>query len=347
MKTAMIAPALSLLATAAAKEGTEQICLGPRSHVITYNFTGHSLDEIEDATISVQPDLASNDLCAPSPYGDKTMCVGANVDETCRAAAKDIPLWTGSFSQSVDCPSCFAGLTTDLYYKLNIKHFELKEVEVGLQNSHLRAAAEVHGHTDKAVTLPSGKVTLISEKSKFKADFMVANIIPVKIEVAVPTTFNYALGFKGSVDATAGATLDVNLGDHSVKYENGSGFSVINDKPSYTFTPNLNVDVEAEADLSLGMDSTVAISVDKVISYDVKMQPKLPLEMDLEDSDKHICIEGSADFVLSHEADVHFSLFGKKHDVYHYGPKQLYHYHKDDVFKKCIDVPKSDATVVV
>merc|ERR1711907_65584 len=109
----------------------------------------------------------------------------------------------------------------------------------------------------------------------------------------------------------------------------------------------INVDVEAEADLSLGLESTVAISIDKVVSYDLRMQPSLPLKVDLENQDKNICISGAADFVLSHEADVHFSLFGKKHDVYHYGPKQLSHYHRDDVFKKCINVPKSDATVVV
>jgi len=141
--------------------------------------------------------------------------------------------------------------------------------------------------------------------------------------------------------------LDVNLGNHYVKYQKGSGFSIVNDKPSYTFTPKLNVDVEAEVDVSLGLDSTVGISIDKVVSYDVHMQPSFPLTVDLENQDKNVCIAGSADFVLSHEADVHFTLFGKSHDVYHYGPKQLYHYHKDDVFKKCIDVPKSDTTVVV
>merc|ERR1712050_253929 len=96
-----------------------------------------------------------------------------------------------------------------------------------------------------------------------------------------------------------------------------------------------------------GLESTVAISIDKVISYDVYLQPSLPMKVDLENQDKNVCIAGSADFDLSHEADVHFTLLGKKHDVYHYGPKQLYHYHKDDVLKKCIVVPTSDDTVVV
>eukprot|EP00929_Paragymnodinium_shiwhaense_P038293 TRINITY_DN2025_c0_g1_i2.p1 TRINITY_DN2025_c0_g1~~TRINITY_DN2025_c0_g1_i2.p1 ORF type:complete len:341 (+),score=84.52 TRINITY_DN2025_c0_g1_i2:84-1106(+) len=336
------APVFLLLATAAAKKGTDTICLGPRPHVVKYDFTGETLEQVENATISVQPDPTSDlDCSAGQHQGDKTMCVGANVDATCAAAAKDITV-----DSYVDCPSCFAGLATDLFYSLEIKFFDLEQVEVGLQNSHLRGAAEVHAHAGKAVTLPPGKVTLIGEEAQFTAKFMVAEIIPVDITVSVPTTFNYGVGFKGSIDATAGADLDINLGNHYVKYQKGSGFSVVNDAPSYTFTPKLNLDVEAEADLSLGLESTVAISVDKVVSYDVHMQPSFPLKVDLENQDKNVCIAGSADFVLSHEADVHFSFFGKKHDIFHYGPKQLYHYHKDDVFKKCIDVPRHDAIVV-
>jgi hypothetical protein len=270
------------------------------------------------------------------------MCVGANVDNTCKAAAKDIAL-----NQYVDCPSCFAGLTTDLFYNLSMKFFTLEEVTVGLQNSHLRAAAEVHGHADKAITFPTGKIDLVSDKSLFKASFLIANIIPVDIEVSVPTAFTYSVGLKGSIDATAGAVLDVNLGDHFVTYQKGSGLSTHNGKPSYTFMPKLAVEVEAEADVTLGLDSKVEVSIDKVVSYDIGLQPSLPLKVDLENEDKSICLAGSADFVLSQEADIHFTLFGKSHDIYHYGPKQLFHYHKDDIFQKCIDVPKRDATVVV
>jgi len=335
---------LLLLTTAAAKKGTEYLCLGPRAHTITYDISGETLEEIENATISVQPDYSSSCNSAKSHHGDKTMCIGANVDRTCTAASKDIP-----FNSYLDCASCFAGLTTDLFYTLEVKAFALEQVEVGLRNSHLRGAAEVHGHADKAVTLPQHKVTLIGDKTLFKASFMVAGVVPVHIEVAVPTTFNYDLGFKGSIDATVGADLDINIGDHHIKYHKHDGFSHVNDEPSYTFTPKLNVDVEAEADITLGVESKVAISVDKVISYDVRMQPSFPLKVDLENNDKNICIGGAADFVLSHEADLHFKLFGKNHDLKHYGPKQLFHYHKDDVFKKCIDIQarESKSTVVV
>jgi len=337
MKSALVAA--SFLASASAKTGSDSICFGPRAHLIKYDFVGESLEEIENATISIEPDESSNLLCAMAPHGDKAMCVGANVDPTCSTAAKDIPLYNKE-PAVVDCPNCFAGLTTDLFYTLSVKLFKLEQVEVGLRNSHLRGGAEVHGHVAKAVTLPEKKITLISDKHKFKASFKVAKIIPVDIEVSVPTTFNWNVGFKGSVDATLGADLDINLGDHYVKYEKHHGFSTVNDKPSYTFTPKLNVDVEAEADISLALDSHVAVSVDKVISYDVYMKPTMPLVVDLENQDKNVCIAGSADFDLSHEADVHFKLFGKNHDVYHYGPKEIFHWHKDDLFKKCIDIPK-------
>merc|ERR1712232_1244586 len=121
----------------------------------------------------------------------------------------------------------------DLFYSLEIKRFDLEQVEVGLQNSHLRGAAEVHGHADKAVALPPGKVTLISDKTQFKANFKVGGVIPVDISVSVPTTFNYRVFLKGAIDATVGADMDVNLGNHYVKYQKGSGFSVVNDKSHY------------------------------------------------------------------------------------------------------------------
>lgn len=337
----LLAHVILLLPTATAKEGTEYLCLGSRAHIVKYNFTGETLDEVENATISVKPDLSSNLDCSNGNglHGDKTMCVGANVDPTCAAAGKDITL-----NPYVDCPSCFAGLATDLFYSLDYKFFDLEQVEVGLRNSHLRGAAEVHGHAEKAVTLPTGQATLIGNKVQFQASFKVAGVIPVDIAVSAPTTFNYGLAFRGSIDATAGADLDVNLGSHYVKYQKGSGFSTVNDEPSYTFVPKLSVDVEAEADVSLGLDSTIAVSVDNVVSYEIRVKPSLPLKLDLENQDKSVCIAGSADFDLSHEADVHFSLFGKQH-VYHYGPKQLYHYHRD--VKKCLDVPRGNATVIV
>lgn len=343
MKTMAPAHMIFLLATATAKEGSEYLCLGSRAHIVKYKFTGETLEEVENATISVQPDSTSNLDCSANGdhHGDKTMCVGANVDSTCAAALEDITL-----NPYVDCPSCFAGLTTDLFYTLNIENWDLERVEVGLRSTHLRGAAEVHGHADKAVT-KSGQATLVSNKVQFQASFRVAGVIPVDIAVSAPTAFKYGLAFTGSVDATAGADLDVNLGNHYIQYQKGIGFSHVNDEPSYTFVPKLSVDVEAEADVSLGLDSTVTVSVDKVISYDMHVQPSLPLMLDLENQDKSLCVAGSADFVLSHEADVHFSLFGKKHDVYHYGPKELLHYHKDDAFKKCLDVPKGDATVIV
>jgi len=224
---------------------------------------------------------------------------------------------------------------------------KLESVEVGIQNSHLRGAAEIHAHAAKAVAPIPHKITLLSDERKFKIHFVVAGLIPVNIAIALPTTFNYGLGLTGSADATAGADLDVNLGNHYMKYTKGSGFSVVSDKPTLTVTPKFAWDVEAEADLSLGLESTVAISIDKVISYNLNLAPSMPVKVDLENKDTQVCASGTADFVLSHEADVHFTLFGKNHDIFHYGPKQLYHYHKDDAFKKCLTLRKMNSTIVV
>merc|ERR1712137_1512138 len=162
--------------------------------------------------------------------------------------------------------------------------------------------------------------------------------IPVDITVSVPTNFDAEVGLSGSIDATAGADLDVNLGDHSFKWEHGS-FSFHNTSMSYNVMPRLDVAVAAQADVSLKLDSTLKVAIDKVATYDVYMKPSFPFNVNLNSKDKDVCIAGSADFLLSHEADVHFNLFGKDHDIFHYGPKVLYHYHKDNVLNKCVTSP--------
>jgi len=322
------------LVKAGPSQGEEVLCIGPRPHRVEYNLKGDSLETLEDALISVAPALDMNsNTCAPAPSGDKALCIGANQDATCAKAKSDFPLGYG-----FDCSNCFAGATTDLFYKLNVSGFSLQGVEVGLQNTHLRGAVEVHGAASGASQPVKGHITLMDGDKTAKISFKVAKTVPVDITVGLPTILDYSVGFSGSVEATAGADLDIQVGDHFVKWTSADGFVVINGAPSLTVTPKLAVNAKAQANVHSLLQSSAQIDVDKVMWYHLNMASSLPITVALNDADTEVCATGDMGFQVDHEADVHFSLFGKDHDIKHFGPKGLYQYHKD--MRKCVEIPK-------
>eukprot|EP00927_Polykrikos_kofoidii_P046444 TRINITY_DN4068_c0_g1_i6.p1 TRINITY_DN4068_c0_g1~~TRINITY_DN4068_c0_g1_i6.p1 ORF type:complete len:346 (-),score=53.93 TRINITY_DN4068_c0_g1_i6:214-1251(-) len=333
---ALLSLSVWLLVKAGPHQGEEVLCIGPRPHRVEYNLKGDSVETLEDAFISVAPALDMNsNTCVPSSSGDKALCIGANQDATCAHAKSDFPLAHG-----FDCVNCFAGATTDLFYKLSVSGFTLYGVEVGLQNTHLRGAVEVHGAASGASEPVKGQITLLDGDKTAKISFKIAKIVPVDITVGLPTILDYSVGVSGSFEATAGADLDIQLGDHFVKWTRAGGFAVMNGSPSVTVTPKLAVNVKAQADMSVKLQSSAQIDIDKVMWYHLNMASALPVNVALNDQDTEVCAVGGVDFQAGHEADVHFSLFGKETDIKHFGPKELYHYHKDDVARKCVDIPK-------
>jgi len=314
-----------------AKSGTETVCIGPRAHEVVYDFDGETLEEIENATVSLQPAPELNEFCAVAPHGDKAICVGANVDASCTKAAKDEPL-----NSVLDCESCFLGATTDLFYTLEVGFFKLKQASVGLRDTHLRGAVEVQGKEAMSRQLLNGTMTLLSADRTAKISFKVAGVIPVDITVGLPTSLSYNLEVHESAQFTAGAAFDLDFGDHSVQWTK-DGFSTQNTPMSHKVTPELALENKATAFLGLGLSSSLRVDVDKVLSYHVDVAPTLPVTVS--EQDEQVCLDAGAEITVSHEADVHFSLFGKDHDLYHYGPKQLVHEKADHLLHHCVQIP--------
>lgn len=337
MKSSLLA--IAACGVAADISGQETKCIGPRAHTVTYDIQGgDTLETVTDADISIEPEPAMNDYCSGGPSGDKAYCFGANTDETCHHEKDDIRI-----NDNFDCKSCFGGVTTDLYYKLKTRFLSLKSVEVGLQNTHVTGALQVHAHKDAAVDVTTGSISLLDKSRTAGVSFHVAGIIPVDIKVSLPTQLEYSLGIEGHLDATAGANLDIDLGNHFISWDKTDGFVVHNTNATVDLTPVLNLDTAAAgANIGMTLRSSMQVDIDKVMWYHVDMAPAVPSKVTFTENvgDKSsLCLSGDLDFPMSHEADLHFTLFRKEHSLYHFGPKDLMHLHKDQAFNKCIDVP--------
>jgi len=330
-------------AVATADSGTEYQCFGGKAHAVNYDIDGDSLETLQNAKIDIAPEPAMNGYCAEKD-GDYDFCVGGNTDD-CKTRRAALPI-----NDIFSCDSCFAGLETDLFYSLEIKLLKLHKVELGLRDSHLRGAVEVHAHKDAATgPITQGSIPLIDGAKQAQVKFMIAGIIPFNLKISMPTTLEYSLGLHGSLDALAGADLDIDLGDHFITYEKDNGFSVHNTSMSVDLTPKLALTSgTAAADLELKVRSEIQVDLDSVMWYHLDVVPSVPSTLDFEhkagESDK-ICLRSDVDIPLSHEADVHFTLLGKDHDVFHFGPEDLLHFRKENAINKCIDVPFANVLV--
>merc|ERR1712059_186060 len=128
---------------------------------------------------------------------------------------------------------------------------------------------------------------------------------------------------------------DIDLGDHFVTWTKDAGFVTHNTTKSVQTNPFVSWNSgKAEADMLLNLKSNLQVDIDNVMWYHFNMNPQMPgqltLEHELSETDT-LCINAGADFDVNHEAEVHFTLFGKNHTIYHMGPHDVYHYHKDQV----------------
>merc|ERR1719162_901676 len=178
MKSSLLALAAS--GVAASQQGEDIQCLAGRAHKVKYDIQsdGDTLEDVTDATIEVTRHSDGDEECAASNgagASDKPFCIGVNVDDSCLNPSGILPI-----NDIFECKNCFGGATTDLYYKFEHKFLSLQKVEVGLTNTKIRGALEVHAHKDAAADLTSGTISLPDKEFSFS--FM-AGVIPVDIKV--------------------------------------------------------------------------------------------------------------------------------------------------------------------
>jgi len=334
MKSSLLA--LAAYGVAADQAGEDVQCFGGRAHKVTYDIQsdGDTLDDVTDATIEVTRHSASDDQCASNAAGDKPFCIGVNVDETCENPSGILPI-----NDNFECKNCFGGATTDLYYKFEHKFLKLKKVEVGLTNTKIKGALEVHAHKDAAADITSGNMTLPDKEFSFS--FM-AGIIPVDLKISFPTSLEYSLGLEGHLDAVAGADLDIDFGEHYMSWTPEDGFVLNNTEPTVNLAPVLTVDTgNSGADITMSLHSKLQVDINKVVSYHVNLDPTFPSKLSFQThwfTNNKICLKGDMDFPITHEGEVHHTLLGHDIVIKHFGPAELLHLHKDGLIDKCISL---------
>jgi len=329
--------------------GLDTICIGPRAHTCDWKVDGDSAEKVENAIVIIQPEPTKDSHCAsliessrlehPLAGGDKFICLGANADDTCTHAKEDITL----VKDHLDCPNCFAGLTMDLFYSLNVSMFLPQEISVGVKNAHMSGAAELKLKGDKSKYHGDVKLTDVKKSIKFPA-----GPIAFHIDFAFPTTLHYDVDVP-QADFSAGYDLDVDFGDHTMTWTRGAkGFAYVAPvNPSVTVTPKLEGKVDQLADLKVNVDSNLALDVAGMVSFDIKAKTDVPLKVDLEGWVwKQVCISGQATANATHEEHVHFTLFGRDTKLYGNGPQDIFAVESPSVHK-CIPVPTEDLAMVV
>jgi len=237
-------------------------------------------------------------------------------------------------NDAFECKNCFGGAETDLYFRLEHRFLKLKKVEVGLTNTKIKGALEVHAHGD-AHGLASGSIPMFGQKG-FEISFK-AGSIPIDLSIKFPTILNYDLGLEGRLDAVAGADIDVDFGEHNLSWDPDNGFVMTNTGPSFHLSPVISVDDgEAGADINLGLDTSLQIDVSNVVWYHVNMTPTLPSALSFEVPPK-VCLHSDIDVPISHEGEVYHKLLGRDVVIKHFGPAELLHFQKEGIIDKCIN----------
>jgi hypothetical protein len=325
---------------AAADQGEDIQCIAGRAHKVVYEHDGATLEDVTDATIEVTRYPDGDAECASSNGGDKPFCIGVNVDDSCEHNAGILPI-----NDIFECKNCFGGAETDLYYKFEHKFLKLQKVEVGLTNTKIKGALEVHGHKDAAADIISGSIAVPDKEFSFSFK---AGIIPVDLKFKFPTTLKYDLGLEGHLDAVAGADLDIDFGEHHLTWTPDDGFVMTNTEPTVSLSPVITVDDgDSGADITMGIESSLQVDVDKVVWYHVNLTPTFPSKLSFEThwfKNNKICLKGDMDFPITHEGEVYHTLLGHDVVIKHFGPAELSHLQKQGLIDKCIDL-SADVTV--
>eukprot|EP00929_Paragymnodinium_shiwhaense_P112770 TRINITY_DN81037_c0_g1_i1.p1 TRINITY_DN81037_c0_g1~~TRINITY_DN81037_c0_g1_i1.p1 ORF type:complete len:374 (+),score=75.09 TRINITY_DN81037_c0_g1_i1:85-1206(+) len=348
---------------ALSQTGERMHCVGNRAHVLKYavegdESDGSSMAGIRSAVISMDAaphhDVhclpASLNLSRSTPAGDKEFCYGWNQDSTCAAAKEAIPLQTGGLP--LDCKDCFVSAHADVYYKLNYSWDHLTSVEVGVKDLHLRGSVALHSHLDGSTTLAKGTKVLSDNSTSYTViDELVGCPVCVKakIQLAVPTTLDYEVDLKAQADITAGAELDIHLGDRWVKWDDVVGWTRAVPSREVSAKPLFNIGkVHAEADASVELKTALQINVDDIIWYHVDLTPSLKLKATSDGAlwpfhGQQFCLKGDADLKIGHEADLHWNLL-TFHENKHWGPVQDYDWSRPGAIHMCKKVGNSSGS---
>jgi hypothetical protein len=327
-----------MLAQAAqqSQRGERVHCVGDRAHILRFDVAGEendgsSLHGIERAIITLEPSPAHGEFCDGrnasvgfTPEGMKQFCYGANQDSSCTGAAAALPI-----NDHFDCKDCFAAVSADAFYMMDYSITKLNRLQVGINNSHVRASASLHTLLQGEKQVASGSIPVFgSQKATIIYELVGCPVcVKAKIQVGAPTSIDYDLSVSGEVDLQAGMALDVALGDNFVVYDSDAGWSHATQQPTVSATPLLTASANFEGDFSFGVTTQLQVEIDDIFWYHLTLNPSIPGTLkfngDATVPNGDLCLDATAKFTMTQEADLDWDLkVWQAKD--HWGPSQLW-----------------------
>lgn len=322
------------------KSGKSTHCIGNRAHVSEYDVKGDTLQDVTDAVVTVTRTPENDRICHMKDDADKIICIGANADKTCQHAAETKPV-----NDWFECKNCFAGATTDLFYRLNISGGSLQDVAIGLQKTQVNGAVEMFAHKTKTFDSLKKTIALPTGRQIFSLLFH-AGPLPVSITASMPNS-ELDLSFQPtlSAEATLGVDIDLDLGDYFVQWTKAGGFSTTTGKFTPKATPVFEADAQLTASVGVALHTGLSIEIEKVLDYNLHVVPSVPTKVTTDLAEKQACMDADMSIDLDHDGDVKFTLLGHHFELHHFPDTKIFHY--DHHINKCLTIPVQGGDITV
>jgi len=236
---------------------------------------------------------------------------------------------------------------------------DLGMAEIKVSNAHFRGNLEFLGEKSATKTVGGEYKFNFFPKSIFA---FTAGTVPVKVEVSVPGALSWSASATVSASIRAGVAMDMEFTDTSVRWldtdnnQHHGGVTGTKGKfKSLSIVPKLEMKEKLEVDFDLALKTGLEIELTDVLRYKINVVPRVPLKVTYEGKGwfgfgkKEVCISASADFDVTHQADVHINGFFKKHILFQWPsdgkPRQVFHKSKP-LLEKCLDEEYSAVTMV-
>lgn len=257
----------------------------------------------------------------------KHFCLGVNVDQDggkCDKAKSVLPLynWAGPGGISVDvtCPNCYAGLSGNVFVKVDIEATRLSKTEAGFTDLTLDAAfvADITATENFNVGVDR-QLPIVPPTTIFSFQILV---VPVNFWFQIPVHALANLGVFAQGEVTAGF-------EAQVVWPKGLFFQWTKSKPWHmeqdsatkTVTPVFSGTAEADANAILLMQPSIQFYLDKVFHTTLDLIPEMTANATWSLDTRQLCAGVDYDVKLQATAnfDADVSWLGI-HDHKQWGP---------------------------
>ncbi len=276
-------------------------------------------DIFEDLDIDLHPKLQQNG------QGNKKICIGYNVVENCDNALENIVLYNDKYV-TITCSNCYVGLSTDIFVKLKIGFFKLKELAGGFQNITLNSGMVTTFNAQYTANYIYDKVYPVI-KDKTIISFNIGPI-PIRIYFDIPLEIKIIAHLNTKGILTSGVINKINIGDAYISWTSDSGWKVITPSPTLITTPVLSSTGSINADANIYVIPSFNIHVNNFFWYGITLTPDLDITITGATFSKQVCLEGDIKVNLKSEGELDCNIPWVATKQIHFGPSNLYDYTK-------------------